>query len=225
MIDLRITRTGKIEHISIQGHNYYGVARYTGVVMQDMMGNDAWCGRYLAGLHPWTPEMSASMAELLIPININSSVQVTDPYLWIGANCIINMAPDKELLNYPISLTIIGNDDARSIPREDMFKIRNGNVDGVVDELALKKVQMSGTITRGHVERLLSEKYELDYHKGAVGVSGNHQDFFRVSEKDMSKFIDMTKNIGEEDITGLDKTRSLRTKECYMPATLFTGRT
>ena len=86
-----VNKVGTIETVSVQGHNYFAVIRYDGEAMQDMMGNPVRCGRYLAGIPFWTPEATATMAELLIPLNINSTLQVTDPKLMVGARCIVHL--------------------------------------------------------------------------------------------------------------------------------------
>ena len=41
----------------------------------------------------------------------------------------------------------------------------------------------------------------------------------------MDDLIDFGKKITEEAVTGIATARSLRKKECYLPATVFTGRT
>jgi ribosomal protein S17E len=57
-----------------------------------------------------------------------------------------------------------------------------------------------------------------------VVVYGDNQDPFRTSIKDMSDLVDMSSKQDKNNILGIS-TRSLRTKECYTPATVFTGRT
>lgn len=217
------TREGKILSVSIQGNSYFAVIRYEGKVLLDMMGNPVACGRSIAGVPSYTPELTITMTEALIPLNINSSIQCTDPKLLVGSKCIVYMENEKS--EFPISAMIISDSDSRSISRKSMWEIRNMNPDAVIDNRSKKYVKEQGTVQYDTLEQLISEVFDPEFHGGAVGFYNDNQDMFRVSTKDMSEYVDFSTKTQEENVTGVAGFRTLRSKLCYMPATVFTGRT
>lgn len=219
------TKTGKIEHVSIQGHNYYAVARFDGEDLPDMIGNTVPCNRYLAGVLPWTPEKTVTMAEVLIPLNMSSTTQITDPKLMIGSKCLIHLSEEEGMKGYPISITLISTDDSRSISRKSMWGIRNISKDSVIDDVSRIYVKENGLVKEEELIAIEGEVYTPDGHKGFIGVYADVQDPFRTSTKDSSDMVDMSSKIDRRFITGIAGTREVRTKECYIPATVFTGRT
>ena len=219
-----VNKVGTIETVSVQGHNYFAAIRYDGEAMQDMMGNPVRCGRYLAGIPFWTPEATATMAELLIPLNINSTLQVTDPKLMVGARCIVHLKGENGKADFPISATITGDDNSRIVDREFLWESRQVNGDGIFDSKTKKIIDAGNTISSSKLDELLGETYDVSSYKGMVVVYGDNQDPFRTSTKDMSDLVDMSSKQDKNNILGIS-TRSLRTKECYTPATVFTGRT
>lgn len=209
--------------MSVQGVSYFAVVRYEGITLPDMMGNPVQCGRSIAGVPSHTPENQCTMAEVLIPLNISAALQCTDPKLLVGACCIVHM--ESDISEFPLSVTILSDVDARSLSRRKMWDIRNTNPDGVIDSRTKKSVKTNDPQIYTTMEELLEEVYDPEFHGGMVGVYGDNQDAFRTSQKDMDDLIDFGKKITEEAVTGITTARSLRKKECYLPATVFTGRT
>ena len=219
----RNSKLGKILSVSVQGVSYYVVVRYDGDVLPDMMGNPVNCGRSIAGVPSYTPEEQIAMAEALIPLNINAAIQCTDPKLLIGSRCIVHL--ENDVSEFPLSVTIISDGDSRALSRRQMWEIRNTNPDAVIDDRTKKSVKANQPGVYTTMEELLEEVYDPEFHGGMVGVYGDYQDAFRTGQKDMKDLIDFSTKQDEKNITGLQGTRSLRTKDCYSPATVFTGRT
>ena len=215
------TRLGTVESISVQGANLFAVIRYKGEVLKDMMGNDVNCGRSLAGVPSWTPEKEINMAEILLPLSVAQALQVTNPNLLIGANCIVHL--ESDVSEYPISATILSEDNARLITRRQMWNIRNMSADGVLDDLTKLRVAADGSISMELYEGISKEIYDQEFHKGMVGVYGTAQDPFRTNEGHMNQLVDFSTKIDEDKVTGIG-TKKLRTRNCYAPATVFTGR-
>lgn len=217
------TRTGTIEFVSVQSHNYFAVIRYDGVTLKDPMGNFVTCGKSIAGVPYWTPEETASLSEILIPLNISSTIQVTDPNLLIGARCIVHLSGIRGMDEYPLSATITGLDNSRKVSREYLWKIRNTNGDGIIDRRTKIITESEGYLDKSTLEDLMSERYLIDKYKGFIGVYDNGQDAFRTSQKDMENIVDMSSTQKKSNILGIS-TKNLRTRECYSLPTVFTGR-
>ena len=213
------TRVGSIQSVSIQGTQLFAVIRLEGEVMQDMIGNPVNCGRHLVGLPRYAPEHTATMAELLIPININSSVQAVDPKTLIDCRVMVFFA----CTGFPEGATIINNSDARVMTRRELFDLRSRNKDGIIDQLTKKEVQAVSREASKKLEVIQGEVYDPRFHKGAVGIYGSEQSMFVAAPAHQSQYIDFSTRIDKE-YTILDVQKETRTKDCYMPATVFTGR-
>lgn len=213
------TRVGSIQSVSIQGTQLFAIIRLEGEPMQDMIGNTVSCGRHLVGLPRYAPEYTATMAELLIPININSSVQAVDPKTLINCRVIVFFTA----VGFPEGAIIINNADARVMTRRELFDLRSRNKDGIIDQLTKKEVQSASKEASKNLEAIQSEVYDPRFHKGAVGVYGSEQSMFVASPTHQSQYVDFSTRIDKE-YTILDVQKEARTKDCYMPATVFTGR-
>lgn len=218
-----MTKTGIIESVSVQGLSFFVVVRYDGVLQVDMMGNPVMCGRYLAGIPFYSPEKTASIAEVLIPLNVSAAVQCTDPKLLIGSRCVVHIDEEKD--GFPIGVTLMSESDSRIISRQKMWEIRNINPDGVIDDRTRKEVEKDGSVKKESFKNICDETYDPEFHKGVVGVYNNVQDPIRTSVKDNSDTVDFSSRQSKENIAGIDGYRELRQKECYLPTTVFTGKT
>lgn len=213
------TRVGSIQSVSIQGTQLFAVIRLEGEPMQDMAGNTVNCGRHLVGLPRYAPESTATMAELLIPININSSVQAVDPKTLIDSRVIVFFTSN----GFPEGATIINQPDARVMSRRELFDLRLRNKDGIIDQLTKKEVEAASKEASKNLEVIQGEVYDPRFHKGAVGVYGSEQSMFVASPIHQSQYADFSTRI-DKKYTILDVQKETRKKECYMPATVFTGR-
>lgn len=72
----------------------------------------------------------------------------------------------------------------------------------------------------GDIER---EKYEQEFHKGAVGIYGNKQNMYVATESHRGDFVDFEVKQNPKMVIG-DVSKTTRTKNCYYPATVLTGR-
>ena len=124
---IKYTDQGKIESVSIQGTQIFVVVRLVGKNLPDMMGNTVSCGRHLVGLPTHAPEHTATMAEVLIPLNMNSSTQVVDPKTLIGSRVQVFFKSS----GFPEGCTLLSNPDARSVSREELFNLRFESKDGI----------------------------------------------------------------------------------------------
>lgn len=213
------TRVGSIQSISIQGTQLFAVIRLEGEPMLDMMGNTVNCGRHLVGLPRYAPESTATMAELLIPININSSVQAVDPKTLIDCRVMVFFTST----GFPEGATIINNSDSRIMTRRELFDLRSRNKDGIIDQLTKKEVKTMSNEASKNLEVIQSEVYDPRFHKGAVGVYGSEQSMFVAAPQHQSQYVDFSSRI-DKKYTILDVQKETRQKDCYMPATVFTGR-
>lgn len=213
------TRVGSIQSVSIQGTQLFAVIRLEGEPMRDMMGNTVNCGRHLVGLPRYAPESTATMAELLIPININSSIQAVDPKTLINCRVMVFFSAN----GFPEGATIINQPDARVMSRRELFDLRSRNKDGIIDQLTKKEVQAVSKEASKNLEVIQGEVYDPRFHKGAVGVYGSEQSMFVAAPMHQSQYTDFSTRI-DKKYTILDVQKEARNKDCYMPATVFTGR-
>lgn len=213
------TEQGVIESVSIQGTQVFAVVRLAGFVLPDMMGNPVRCARHLVGIPKYAPEHTASMAEVLIPININSSIQVTNIATFIDAKVQVFFRGD----GFPECAMLCSDSDSRAISREEMFNWRRENKDYIIDGFTKKKIDITDyekSVMLGDIER---EKYEQEFHKGAVGIYGNKQNMHVATESHRGDFVDFEVKQNPKMVIG-DVSKTTRTKNCYYPATVLTGR-
>lgn len=216
---IKYTDQGKIESVSIQGTQIFVVVRLVGKNLPDMMGNTVSCGRHLVGLPTHAPEHTATMAEVLIPLNMNSSTQVVDPKTLIGSRVQVFFKSS----GFPEGCTLLSNPDARSVSREELFNLRFESKDGIIDQFTEKKIQLTDSQKAELISILKKEKYDQTFHKGAVGVYGNSQNMFVSNPMHQSTFVDFQQKADEKTVIN-DVKKEVRKKDCYMPATVFTGK-
>ena len=96
LASMAYSEIGEIQTVSLQGSQIFVVVRLVGETLSDMMGNPVQCGQYLVGIPKGAPEHTATMAELLIPINMTYATQISDPKflirmlgLYLDAPCLI----------------------------------------------------------------------------------------------------------------------------------------
>jgi len=158
---IKYTDQGKIESVSIQGTQIFVVVRLVGKNLPDMMGNTVSCGRHLVGLPTYAPEHTATMAEVLIPLNMNSSVQVVDPKTLIGSRVQVFFKSS----GFPEGCTLLSNPDARSVSREELFNLRFESKDGIIDQFTEKKIQLTDSQKAELISILKKEKYIYRFNK------------------------------------------------------------
>lgn len=214
------TEQGQIESVSLQGTQIFVVVRLTGKVLPDMMGNPVNCGRHLVGIPKYAPENNASMAELLIPLNMNSSVQVTEPKTLIGSRVQVFFRSN----GFPEGAMLMGNPDSRDMSREELFNLRLNNRDLIIDQFTEKKIKESDPEKLNKVKDLQKEVYDQEFHKGAVGTYGDKQNMFIATESHRADYVDFSQREAKKDAAIVDTNKTTRKKDCYKPATVFTGR-
>lgn len=211
---------GQIESVSVQGTQIFIVARLSGQKLPDMMGNPVNCGRHLVGIPRYAPENNASMAEILIPLNVTSSIQVTDPKTLIGSKVQIFFKSN----GFPEGAMLMGNPDSRDVSREELFNLRLNNKDLIIDQFTKKKMGESDPSKLKKIEESQSEVYDQEFHKGAVGTYGDKQNMFVATESHRGDYVDFSTKGNNKNSALVDTNKTTRKKECYQPTTVFTGR-
>lgn len=217
-----MTKQGIIESVSIQGTSIFVVVRYLGEVKKDLMGNPVNCGRTLAGIPSYTPEKLATIAEVMLPLNASAALQITDPKILVGSKCVVHLDPESE---FPLGVSLMSENDSRVISRRQMWDIRNTNPDGIVDDRTRDSIEKNGTASKSVFNDIYKESYDPEFHKGMVGTYSDIQDPIRTSVRDSGDTIDFSQKQAIKNVTGVEGYRTLRQKDCYLPTTVFTGRT
>ena len=104
-----------------------------------------------------------------------------------------------------------------------MFNLRFESKDGIIDQFTEKKIQLTDSQKAELISILKKEKYDQTFHKGAVGVYGNSQNMFVSNPMHQSTFVDFQQKADEKTVIN-DVKKEVRKKDCYMPATVFTGK-
>ena len=218
LASMAYSEIGEIQTVSLQGSQIFVVIRLVGETLSDMMGNPVQCGQYLVGIPKGAPEHTATMAELLIPINMTYATQISDPKFLIGAR--VQVFFTKE--GFPTGCILMANSDARIISRRAMFDYRLSNKDKIFDSRLKDKLKNRGILE--NFNKLSNEVYDTTFHKGFVGTYGESQNMFIATPSHMEDIIDFEQKV-DPSVVRTDSYKTIRTKECYMPTTVFTGKT
>ena len=103
-----------------------------------------------------------------------------------------------------------------------MFDYRLSNKDKIFDSRLKDKLKNRGILE--NFNKLSNEVYDTTFHKGFVGTYGESQNMFIATPSHMEDIIDFEQKV-DPSVVRTDSYKTIRTKECYMPTTVFTGKT
>lgn len=207
---------GTIESLSPQGEKLYAKIRREGDDAPDIEGNIVKINTYLFGNHFNIPEENLTLAEILIPLDIDLSISKVNVDTLLGKKVTVFVEDGN-----PIYARLTEESPSRIIDPKDIRQARQLSADPLsIDKNGIDFLQKSGYgITQ--IESVLAESLAGNNIDGKTIKYGDQSTYDAISKSEQSLRYDMSTSL---PIATNIPASQLKNKTCHLQIKAFSAK-